>query len=203
MTKPITVIKEKRRGCGYRKKGGVYLVSEPGGGVLPLFVLTEPPVPYTGKHFRGTVLVDLDRVLECLPEDEWLVGASRERHERQLRASAEIEQWGMSLKERERIGIGLAGLKGLRLVNVKVIGSQLRWLAGCKLGQAQNEIPKAFRKLQEGDLQGLLACLWRLWRNCPPKQRVHAKHYIQCAMYYLNAIGDSVWIEEEYDQGKS
>lgn len=193
----VTVIREGRRGCGYRKAGGCYLVSEPGGGVLPLFVLVDPPVPYEGEHFRGAVQIDLDMVLEGLPEDEWLVGASRDRFDKQSRDAVEVAQWGMSLKEREQIGIGLDGLRQLRMVNPRVVGSQLRGLAKLKLGKVQGEVPKAFQCLQEYNPQALLACLWRLWRNCPPKQRVPAKHHVQCCMYYLNAIGDSVAIEGE------
>jgi len=192
----VSVIKERERGCGRRRPGGVYLVSEPGSGILPLFVLIDPPVLYGGEHFRGAVQIDLDAVLERLPEDEWLVGASRARYDRQSLAAEEIERWGMSLKERVKIGIGLDGLKDLRMVNYKVIGSQLRGLSRLKLGKVQGEIPKAFQRLQEGDLQGLLACLWRIWRNCPPKQRFPAKTHIQCCMYYLNAIWDSMWLEE-------
>ena len=192
-----TVIKEGRRGCGRRKSGACYLVSEPGDGILPLFILIDPPVQYPGSHFRGAVQIDLDAVLEQLPADEWLVGASQDRFDKQSRDAVEVAQWGMSLKEREQIGIGLEGLKELRMVNVKVVGSQLRGLAKLKLGKVQGEIPKAFASIQKGDLQALLACLWRLWRNCPPTQRVPAKNYIQCCMYYLNAIGDSIAIEGE------
>lgn len=44
------VASEPKRGCGFRKTGGVYIVGGPT--VSPLIEIT-PPIPFTGQHFRG------------------------------------------------------------------------------------------------------------------------------------------------------
>lgn len=73
----VRVIHEKKRGCGYRLEGGLYVVGEGSpNGVLPPWVSIEPPIPYDGQHFRGFVYVDGDRLLGRETQDLWLIGAS-------------------------------------------------------------------------------------------------------------------------------
>ena len=51
------------RGCGKRKAGGVYVMSELGPDGVPLeAVMIDPPVPYDGGPFRAPQLVRKDGV---------------------------------------------------------------------------------------------------------------------------------------------
>lgn len=189
----IRVIKEGQRGCGKRKKGSIYLVGEGSpDGILPMFVAIDPPIPYEGDHFRGTVLIDLDAVLGGLPQGEWLVGASERRARRQSLKAEEIDLFGMTMKEREALGIPT-----LSLELFGAIAHSLRALAKMKLGKSQVEIPKAFKAIQDNDPQQVLACLWRLWKGCSSKRKIEARLHVRLAMYNLGAVGDSLEVAKK------
>lgn len=63
---------EKRRGCGYRKIGGIYLVSEPGGmpcDRLPLILDVCPVCSHGFKQSRGWTWVDVNGLVGGVHRD--------------------------------------------------------------------------------------------------------------------------------------
>jgi hypothetical protein len=111
------VLHDHPRGCGFRKEGGLYLVSEMSPtGTLPPIVLIEPPIPFEGRsprqgrtaesvrgeHFRGFVYVDGDQLLARESQDAWWIGPSLDRAIK----CQWIEILGMPLSVRMRLGLG-------------------------------------------------------------------------------------------------
>lgn len=96
----------KKRGCGWPKEGGVYMVSEAPqeDGALARVVLIDPPVPVQRKPHRGPILVDGAKILGRAPEDEWVVGTSAKTVERNKANDAWENIFGMSLNERLLLG---------------------------------------------------------------------------------------------------
>lgn len=189
----IRVIHEGERGCGRRKPGGVYLVSTPGDGILPLAVLIDPPVPYDGSHFRGAVAVDLDAILQRLPEEEWLVGVSAERARKQDLAQFELETYGMSLAKREKTGAGLETFSDLLLTPTIALrlGAHLRALGKLRLGKVAREVPKAFQAIQAFSPTIVLGCAWRMYSGCPPSVKSEAIHHIRAMAFLVGAAADA------------
>ena len=101
----MRVITGAKRKCGYKKAGGVYLVSEPvEKGILPIWVSLHPPVPCADVIHRGPVLVDADIILARKPEEEWFVGSSKD-HREKLRADQwSLEKFGMTTTLRLQLG---------------------------------------------------------------------------------------------------
>ena len=107
-----TIVSAKRK-CGYKKKGGVYLVSEPvKKGILPIWVSLHPPVPCADRPHRGPGLVDADMILAREPEEEWFVGSSKDYREKLRADQWSLEKFGMTTTLRLQIGecAGLAGV---------------------------------------------------------------------------------------------
>lgn len=189
----ITTIREGRRGCGLRRPGGLYLVSLPGGGILPLAVPVEPPVPYDGPHFRGAIYISLDTVLERAPSSEWLTGASAEAARKKTLAELELDEFGMTLAQRKKTGDGLHTLETLKLTIPATfgLGAHLRAASKLPLGKAAIEVPKAFAALQNQDLAAVLAAAWRLYNNCPPKTRHRVVHHCRAMAFSIGAFRDA------------
>jgi len=74
------------RKCGKRSEGGVYLASPMGSteGELPMFITLFPPIPVQRKAHRGPIVINGSALLLKLTEDQWLIGASANRYEKQL-----------------------------------------------------------------------------------------------------------------------
>ncbi len=185
------------RGCGRKKKGKVYIVSEPGeGGLLPLWTSINPSVPYEGAQFRGTKLADLELILAGRPMNEYLIGASAERLRREALLYPEIQTFGMPLRNRLRTGIcifgGLEALNKLRPTSLRDYGLALRSLRALDLGKALTEVAAGFRNVQEQNYAGALASAWRLWINCPPSQKKTAAIWTRLAMRSLGAADDAM-----------
>jgi len=101
----MRTISNTERGCGRKKQGGVYLVTEPSeGGILPLWISMHPPIPCEDNPHRGPVLVDADAVLQRLPENEWFVGSSAERLQKATADEWAINRFGMTATMRLRTG---------------------------------------------------------------------------------------------------
>lgn len=66
--KLVMTAREPKRGCGYRKHGGVYTVST--SNVSPLIEI-DPPIIYDGPHFRGLKELEED---ECADAEDHLKG---------------------------------------------------------------------------------------------------------------------------------
>lgn len=212
----IKVIHEQERRCGYRKKGGLYLVGESGpGGVLPRWVSIEPPIPYEGDHFRGFVYVDGDQLLAREDKETWFIGPSLDRVLK--------ENWtkalGMPLAVRCKFGI----CKGLRSVEeiAKALSHLIPPFQGekgfsqtaktlqstlYKAGFGNTEADAAVTDLATGRLQRLtpaeiLARCWTiarvsLWHEptnglqSPSGQAITAD--LMRLMTLINAVGDAV-----------
>jgi hypothetical protein len=99
----VRTVHAQRRGCGYPKEGGYYLVSEgEEDGVLPLFVEIDPPIPTREPHTRSYVEVNGDNILKRLPESEWAAGATKDRQDRDSWA---VDWLGMPLSKRKKFGV--------------------------------------------------------------------------------------------------
>ena len=188
----------KRRGCGRRKDGSVYLVSEPGRGELPLWVHIDPAIPFGNSQFRGLKIVDLELILAGKSMIEYLLDGSAERFRREQIQEPEIDTFGMPLRIRVRTGIcltgGLDALSDLYPKDISDIGFALRSLSALGVGKANVEIPVAFRMLQEKRYPAFLAAVWRLWNNCPNGKLGQARPWIRMAMMAINALEDALEI---------
>ncbi len=194
----MRIITCKPRGCGRRKNGGVYLVSEPGKGILPLWVSIDPPIEFDGDNFRGQIQVDLELVLAGLSKEQYLLGASAERVQRENLHSPEIQAYGMLLRDRRGIGVcrarGMDALSELYPKHIGDLGLALRSLSRLGTGKGSLEVPIAFRLIQEKKYGGVLAALWRLWNACPKGQKTKAALWVRIAMISLNAPEDAMEI---------
>ena len=102
----IAVLHIRKRGCGWPKPGGIYLVTDQGSpnGVLARVVKIDPPIPMKRKPHRGPILVDGDIVLSRAPEDEWVVGASARTVAKNRADDVWREIFGLPLAKRLIIG---------------------------------------------------------------------------------------------------
>jgi len=200
----MRVIIEGRRGCGRRHEEGIYLVSEPGGGELPLWNPVEPPIPYSGDHFRGWVEIDLAATLA--DREVILAGASAERKRDEDARAWEVERFGMPLQTRLRIGIGQGlteeqlaqRLNGLSVAGrmMEGIGSSLRALGSKGIGRADGELARTWEYVQDGDAAGILACCWRISRLMPPRKLNEAKAYLAAIMALMGAPEDAIALRD-------
>lgn len=192
MPKTITIT-IKTRGCGKRKKGGCYLVSEPSeDGILPLWTDIDPPIKYNGAQFRGTIQVDLESIL--VGSDNYLAGTSKERADNEKIAAVERRMFGMARRSRLQRGIcrsgGLEALEHVHFKSIRRLGACLRSVAR-RAGGAE-EIASAFRHLQEMNPQLVLADLWRYYNRASKKEKEKTAAWIRAAMVELNAAGDAL-----------
>lgn len=171
----MRILHETPRGCGYRKDGGAYLTGEPGTqGSLPTCVEIDPPIAINEEvlpHTRGLYMIDLDSVLTEEDQRLWLIDTSRESLRTRDRLAWEVEQYGMSLDARRRMGIcnGMsptdveARLAALNLADGVYPSDYI--LAITKAGKGRR-IARETAKMQEArmakDWRGLLAACWRL-----------------------------------------
>jgi hypothetical protein len=199
----IRTIVISRRGCGKRKEGHIYIVSEPSpDGVLPMWTPIDPPIPYINDdgtpagQFRGFISVDLDAILQRHPMSEYLAGASKIRLESKILHDPEIERYGMIQSARLRTGIckkgGIEALENLRPLHAQTVFVFLRSLMRKAKGNIATEPPKAIQCLQSYDCAGALAALWRMWNKATDKQKVQIKPDIAGAMTYLGAREDAI-----------
>lgn len=177
----VRIVKTIIRGCGKRKPGGCYLVSEtsPDGQLDPFTILKTAipfrPPPGVNPNMRGYILVDLNKILEGASYDEYVLGGTAERRSKEIARQPEIEAFGMPIAEREAIGIcrahGLSALAQLHPQSAGRIGRPLRLLAGATNALSESERAKAVASAQKGDWAGVLAALWRMYKNLSPRSR--------------------------------
>lgn len=195
----MRTIVTSRRGCGRLREGGIYLLAELGGGILPVWTPIDPPIHYPGEHFRSWIAVDLDAILEGKPYEEWLVESSRDRWDKALRGEYDMRIWGMPFSERLRIGDGLLTKAEIpQDGKLRILGRNLRSLTKLRLGKAMKEVPESFKAIQRGNGQKLLAAMWRLWRHCPPSQKERAVVYVTSAMRNIGADLDAAEVRNAF-----
>ncbi len=102
----VQVVYVRKRGCGWPKEGGVYLVTDEGSpnGVLARIVKIDPPVPMQRKPHRGPILVNGSKILDRAAEDEWVVGSSAKTVARNKADDIWREIFGMPLSKRLLVG---------------------------------------------------------------------------------------------------
>lgn len=206
----MKTITEGRRGCGVRKEGATYLVSEPGGGELPLWNPIEPPIPYDDEHFRGWVEIDLEATLD--DRKVVLSGTSAEREREEDAKAWEIKEFGMPLQTRLRIGIGkglseeelaikLGWLSMARLGSggaVDTIGSCLRALGEMQITRLDAELAKVWHAAQDDDPAAILASSWRMARLLPAGKVRDAKRHLMRIMVLVGALHDALFLRDRY-----
>lgn len=205
----MRTISEGTRGCGTRKAGATYLVSEPGEGELPLWSAIEPPIPYEDGHFRGWVEIDLEATLE--QRTVVLAGTSAERKRTEDSHSWEIEQFGMTLRTRLRVGIGkgrteegvagrLSELSMHRNASaIEIIGGSLRGLGTMEINRLDAELAKVWCAAQENDAPAILAACWRMSHLLPPGKVRDAKRYLMRMMVLIGAPEDALTLRDRGD----
>lgn len=104
---PTRIVSEVKRGCGYRKEGGVYMIG--GGeksenGVLPMFTEINPPIPYSVQLHRSFRLVNAQAVLSRSPMDSWWIGASKDTEQKKNADAWAINTFGMTITKRLETG---------------------------------------------------------------------------------------------------
>lgn len=193
----MRTITTAKRKCGRRKSNGIYLVSMPGDGELPLWVDIAPAIPFEGEHFRGCIYVDLETIMEGKPMAEYLVGESADRNRREIAAQTDLEAFGMPLAKRLKTGIckgaGIAALHNLTMKNVQMFGTALRLLSKSLNGKVQTEAPRAIRYAQDRRFDLVLATLWRIKKRMTPgdKDKVFIEAAVLSAMVAIGARADA------------
>ena len=177
----VKVVHTVVRGCGERKKGGCYLVSELSpDGELAAFTTLKTAIPYrppegVNPNMRGYILIDLAELLEGKPYDDYVVSSTHERRGREAAKAPEIESYGMPLGRRQTIGIcrnaGLEALARLHPESVRGVGRHLRYLSGHLNNLAEAERLKAVKAWQRRDWAAVLAALWRMASKLSPQSR--------------------------------
>lgn len=202
----MKTITEGRRGCGIRKEGATYLVSEPGEGELPLWNPIEPPIPYDGGHFRGWVEIDLEATLD--ERAIVLAGTSAERKRDEDASAWEMEQFGMPLHTRLRTGIG-KGLSeeelaiklgwlsmGRQSGTMEIVAGGLRALGAMGISRLDAELAKVWRAAQEDDPAAILASCWRMSKLLPAGKMADAKRYLMRIMVLVGALADALVLRD-------
>lgn len=102
----IQIIEVHKRKCGWPKEGGLYLVTDERSedGTLAAIVLIDPPIPVQRDPHRGPILVDGQKILARLPEDEWVIGSSAKTVAKKRADEVWEEMFGMPLSERLSTG---------------------------------------------------------------------------------------------------
>jgi len=202
----MKVLRETKRGCGHRQEGALYLVTELGGGELSRWSPIDPPVPYEGEHFRTWVEIDLGETLE--QREVVLAGVSAERAQTEDARAWEVEQFGMPLQTRLRVGIGkglspeeLGGRLGQlmmgELVISKSVGHCLRALNEMEIPRLDGELARAWQAAQKQDAGGLLASCWRMSKKVPPSRQAEANDHLMRVMVLVGATEDAMALREK------
>lgn len=200
---------ERKRGCGYRDKGAVYLVSElDPNGVLPPYVLIDPPILYDGKHFRGWVEIDLGALLSGVPFDDCLTGASGERANRLQADAWDVSQYGMPFHERQGMGICaeatngtdvIAILRGLEFqLGIRRIYAEARKLAQVpRVAAGVSQILAGCRARMPRDV---LAGCWRIARDVDWHQRKKVRQHLVFLMACVGAQADAMELVKRWSK---
>ena len=132
MHKSIQTIREVVRGCGWRKVGGMYLMSDSPGrecGRLPIPCGTCPCCGRGMKQARGWTWVDGDEILRASPECP-------------LRGEAECET--CAVHNYARHGIGKVGLIWIGESYYPTVGHFQREIDEVGISRRINNIPRGF-----------------------------------------------------------
>jgi len=214
----MRTIRSSKRGCGYRSKGGTYLVSEGSpGGILPLWVSTTSPVPCEDRLHRGPVLVNGEAILARRTEEEWFVGSSAD-HREKLRADEwSLARFGMTTTMRLRIG-ECADLAGVDKAMEHLL-SGVRWSpvhlrdAILNLTKTQvTELPRVaedfatfveniqcFEETTKAEnLVYAAAAIWRIADKISPSQRTVVIPHLMRILVILGLNKDGLALRKRY-----
>lgn len=99
-----TVVTSVRK-CG-RKRPGLYLIGGESSedGVLALFNIFNPPIPYQVRLHRSPRIVDTYAVMERQPMDKWWAGASKKTEITKAGREWALEHFGMTTEHRIHVG---------------------------------------------------------------------------------------------------
>lgn len=186
------------RGCGKRKPGGVYLVSELSPlGALSAFISIDPVIEWVGPVTRAIcATVGLEDFLSGVPYPDCAIEASEARETRKRLRKPEIEKYGMTLDLRLQTGIckagGLEALSQVRFQNLGMLFDNMRGIDRTATGNAQAEIARTWTDLRVNkDPQSTLAGLWRTWRAATPHAKEVMRVFMSGAMVALDAREDA------------
>lgn len=185
------------RGCGKRKPGHLYLVSEPNeDGELPIWTDIDPPIAFSEKQFRGLIYVDLAAILAGIAYPNYLTGKSAQSHAAEILREPEIEAFGMPLSVRKRVGIGLEGVHALAPVDLRGMAASMREISRVVHGRAAANIPEFWREAQQSNWPGALAATWRLWRQMTTKQASETYPLVASVLVGLGATQDALAMQK-------
>mgnify|MGYP001816278305 CR=1 FL=1 len=124
----ITHLVTKKRKCGKKSPGGVYMVAgEPSSedGSSPVFTLIVPPVPYQVPVHRGSRLVDDQAILQRMPLEEWWVGTSGRTEEKKRGDAFWVDLFGLPVEKRlnEGVCIGVSDAEEV----LATIAGKIKW----------------------------------------------------------------------------
>lgn len=171
----MRTVHEGKRGCGYRKDGGAYLMGELSFlGTLPACVEIDPPIPLDTEVIpftRGVYLVEFDNIFTETDQRLWLAGSSRESLRERTDREWDIARYGMPLSVRRATGVcdGLSveGTEAVLDALAKRPGAYLEdyILAIHRAGRGRRvaaEVAKMNECIRGDDWRGLLASCHRL-----------------------------------------
>jgi len=219
----IVSVTTSKRGCGLRKEYGLYITSGTGSatGIIPMFTLVIPPVPYASAFHRTPRMVDASVVLRRQPIEEWWVGASQETEDKRATKKISEKAFGMPVSRRLKVGIcnrcttveeAFNKLcQTMRAPMSGVLETAFRNLALTKLPEYKYTAP-LFVQLQEALVKStkttdvlpyieMLAILWQLAYTVPPTMRKETIPSILSMMVSIGAVEDAMEIKKQMTGG--
>lgn len=207
----MRVITEHRRGCGVRKEGGFYLVSEGSSdGVLAPLTLINPPVPTAQPFSRGYTAVNGDAVLAREPEANWAAGATRERQDRDSWA---IANFGMPLAKRKKWGVCKTAdteeaCLAAVLNKVRYTKSVMDITRGLALSGVNNLFSASYagfvtalrnytESLDKMSLVLAAAAAHAMYHECPAQKKNIAKPHVMKLLNALGLLEDAIALSKE------
>lgn len=209
MIQAMTVLDSERE-CGDRKEGGIYIMAgtDPSpDGVLPLFVLVNPPIPNSGKFHRGAVIVDGNAILARQPCDTWPAGSSKEYHEKLEGDAWAIEHFGMTIYARCHTGEcdGMTIDEAMEYLRYNTywderIPNYIRRLTELEVPDMAAEpwgvMVQAFQDYKSTReamrLINAVAACWRLANAIPPRKRAKTYPSIQAILVLMGLPKDAM-----------
>ena len=195
----VRISKQSRRRCSKSgERHGCYLVSEPTpGGVLPVIVLVDPPIPFRPPADkllgRQPIEINLDLLLEGEPYEKFIAGASKTRWNKEQDDEPELSAFGMSLEFRRSHGVcrtdGLAALSRVRPGNIRSTGYHIRELARAT---SDRETAKALVCFSQGNWLGVLAAIHRGWKKFDAEKRKRIAPYVYPVLISIGAAEDAL-----------
>lgn len=209
------------RKCGRRKRGLYLTGGEPSeNGVLAVFNLLNPPVPYQVPVHRGPRIVDAYAIIERKPMEDWWFGSSKSTEEKKAGDAWAEDVFGMTLAKRTSIGECEDALSADEALSMLV--SNIRWNSNLlplfrnitkdKI-QEIKRVDSHYTKLHEhlssytktmkvDDLIGAQAAIWRMAYNLPPSRRQDYIPNLMRMLIVMNLKRDAIAMQRTFLQGE-